>query len=96
MVTSPSGSGVIVIGGCNQNKVEDSNVLLELKGISSKEWVPLRKTLKYARQSHVAIPIPDDWTIPNIPKLQNNKKHKAQKQPIKSGKKRLINRFVEL
>ena len=64
MVTSPSGKGVVVIGGRNCNEDKCSNALLELKGISSKEWVPLRQTLQHARDWHVAIAIPDDWTIP--------------------------------
>ena len=65
MVTSPSGKGVVVIGGWNYNEGKTSNALLELKGISSKEWVPLKQTLKHAREQHVAISIPDDWTLPN-------------------------------
>ena len=97
MVTSPSGKGVIVIGGFNQNECKHSNALLELKGISSKDWVPLKQTLQHARNSHVVIQIPDDWTIPNTPKQQNSKKRKAQNRGTqKSGRKRLINRFVEL
>ena len=60
MVPSPSGRGLVVIGGWNDNEGKHSNVLLELKG-SSMEWVPLKQTLQYARHCHVAIPIPDDW-----------------------------------
>ena len=62
IVTSPSGKGVVIIGGRNQNEDKFSNALLELKGISSNEWVPLKQTLKHAREQHVAIPIHDDWT----------------------------------
>ena len=43
MVTSPSGQGVAVIGGYNRNDGKYSNALRELKGISSKEWVPRSK-----------------------------------------------------
>ena len=60
MVPSPSGRGLVVIGGYNGNEGKSSNVLLELKG-SSMEWVPLKQTLEYARYRHVAIPIPDEW-----------------------------------
>ena len=60
MVPSPSGRGLVVIGGVNDNEGKHSNVLLELKG-SSMEWVPLKQTLEYARKDHVAIPIPDEW-----------------------------------
>ena len=63
MVTSPSGKGVVVIGGYNYNEGKPSNALLELKGISSKEWVPLKQTLQHARNGHIAFPIPDNWTI---------------------------------
>ena len=60
MVPSPSGTGVVVIGGYNWTERKKSNALLELKG-SSMEWVPLKQTLQYAREGHVAIPIPDDF-----------------------------------
>ena len=60
MVTSPSGKGVIIIGGYNWNERKNSNALLELKGPC---WIPLKQTLQHARTSHVAIPIPEDWTI---------------------------------
>ena len=70
MVTSPSGKGVIVIGGYNKDEGKKSNALLELKGISSKEWIPLKQTLQHARREHVAISIPADWTIPNTDKAE--------------------------
>ena len=66
MVTSPSGKGVIIIGGYNHTEYKISNALLELKGISSKEWVPLKQTLQHRRYGHVAIPIPDNWTISDL------------------------------
>ena len=61
MVTSPSGKGVVIIGGCNMTMSENktSNALLELKGISSKEWVPLKQTLQHARTvsyTHLTLP----------------------------------------
>ena len=65
MVTSPSGKGVVVIGGVNMDDVcKYSNALLELKG-NPMHWIPLKQTLQHAREKHLAIPIPDDWTIPN-------------------------------
>ena len=60
MVPSPSGKGVVVIGGYNRTERTCSNALLELKG-SSNEWIPLKQTLQHARERHVAIPIPDEW-----------------------------------
>ena len=58
MVTSPSGKGVVVIGGWKNSVLfgESSNALIELKG-NSMEWVTLEQKLKYAREGHVAIPI---------------------------------------
>ena len=89
MVTSPSGKGVVVIGGFNVN--EDTNALHELKSISSKEWVPLKQTLQHARDAHIAISIPDDWTIPNTDELttqyqQHDSKRKAPNQQLKKSK----------
>ena len=82
MVTSPSGKGVVVIGGLNNNEFKDSNALLELKGISSKEWVPLKQTLQHVRENHVAIPIPDDWTIPNTDKVTTQKQQHGRKRKV--------------
>ena len=89
MVTSPSGKGVVVIGGYNMSEIKESHAMLELKDISSKEWIPLKQTLQHARDDHVAITIPDDWTIPNTDKYsatQNGRKRKSQKQ--RSSRKR--------
>ena len=80
MVTSPSGKGVVVIGGYNKNGYKDA--LLELKGISSKEWVPLKQTLQHVRENHVAIPIPDDWTIPNTDKVTTQKQQHGRKRKV--------------
>ena len=80
MVTSPSGKGVVVIGGYNYNESKRSNALLELKGISSKEWVPLRQTLQHARKDHVAIAIPDDWTIPKTDEVTTQKQQHGRKR----------------
>ena len=80
MVTSPSGKGVIIIGGYRDNKRKYSNALLELKDIS-KEWVPIKQTLLHARAYHVAIQMPDDWAILNTYKgiTQKGRKRKAPK-----------------
>ena len=92
MVTSPSGKGVIIIGGHNHNKSKFSNALLELKDIS-KEWVPLKQTLQHERAGHVAIPIPDDWTIPNTDEVttqmqQNGRKRKSYTRRQQPDRKR--------
>ena len=82
MVTSPSGKGVVIIGGWNGNKNIHSNALLELKDIS-KEWVPLKQTLQHSRDGHVAIPIPNDWTFPNTDEMttQNQQHDRKWKAP---------------
>ena len=63
MVTSPSGKGVVVIGGLNLREGKISNALHELKGISNEsKWVTLEQKLEHAKYFHVAIPIHKDWS----------------------------------
>ena len=63
MITSPSGKGVVVIGGYNHSEFKYSNVLLELRiSGNSMKWVPLQQTLQYARSNHVAFIIPEEFT----------------------------------
>ena len=92
MVTSPSGNGVVVIGGINYNEGKYSDALLELKDIS-KGWVQLKQKLQHARDDHVAIPIPDDWTIPNSIEMitqrqQNGRKRKSWTRKQQPDRKR--------
>ena len=61
MVTSPTGKGVVIIGGWNDSTWKYSTILLELKG-STMEWIPLKQTLQYARVGHIAFAIPDELT----------------------------------
>ena len=65
MVTSPTGKGVVLIGGgsgYNDNKSRKFNDFLELSGDSEKnlQWSCLTQKLQYARSGHVA------FTIPNV------------------------------
>ena len=78
MVPSPSGHGVVLIGGksvYSYRKIMASteiNVLLELTAyckpyrvnpMNSLEWIELDQKLEYSRCSHIAFIIDDDLTI---------------------------------
>ena len=57
MVTSPTGKGVIVMGG--KTAAEDySKAMFELSG--SMQWTRLEQTLKIGHLAPLAIPIPDE------------------------------------
>ena len=60
MVPSPSGKGVILIGGYNEDTNEYSDKLIEFRS-SSMTWVVLRQKLQYPRADHVAMPIPEEY-----------------------------------
>ena len=70
MVTSPTGRGVVVIGGWNDKSSKYSTSLFELDG-NSMEWIKLKQTLEYGRVGHVSFPIPDDLTY--IKKCEHSK-----------------------
>ena len=58
MVTSPTGKGVIVMGGETESE-EDSKAMFELS--QSMEWTRLEQTLQIEHfGGQVAIPIPDE------------------------------------
>ena len=64
MVTSPTGKGVVLIGGFNvtdDDKWRRSNLLLELSGDSTEnlQWKIMSQQLKFSRASHIAFIIPD-------------------------------------
>ena len=61
MVSSPSGQGVVVIGGYNHNEFKYSNNFLELHS-SQMKWIKLQQTLQYARSHHIVFAIPNDFT----------------------------------
>ena len=66
MVTSPTGKGVIVMGG------EYSTAMFELT--HSMQWTRLEQTLQIGHCDPLAIPIPDE--------LVNEKDHKSMKNYI--------------
>ena len=57
MVTSPTGKGVIVMGGQTESG-EDSKEMFELS--QSMEWTRLEQTLQIGHEGPLAIPIPDE------------------------------------
>ena len=57
MVTSPTGKGVILIGGRTEDK-QDSKAMFELT--ESMEWNPMEQTLQHDHLDSLTIPIPDD------------------------------------
>ena len=60
MVTSPSGKGIILIGGYNEDTNEYSDKLIEFRS-TSMTWVVLGHKLQYPRADHVAMPIPEKY-----------------------------------
>ena len=66
MVTSPTGKGVIVMGGCSSEK--NSKSIFELS--QSMEWTRLEQTLQIEHFAPLAIPIPDKLVYEKVePKL---------------------------
>ena len=62
MLSSPNGSGVILIGGWNPNQNKSSNNLLELPNTLATEWTILNQTLQNRKTFPVAFYIPDNLT----------------------------------
>ena len=63
MVTSPTGKGVIAMGGMIESG-GTSNAMFELS--QSMQWTRLDQTLQIQNQASLAIPIPDElvsWSI---------------------------------
>ena len=57
MITSPSGKGVVLIGGYNDGTQKYSKAILEFRS-STMEWFIMKAKLRYARADHVVIPVP--------------------------------------
>ena len=76
MVTSPSGKGVILIGGYNADKSDYSKDIIELRG-TSMQWVKLKQKLSYPRADLVAIPMPVKFTSQRGER-QSSRKRKAR------------------
>ena len=57
MVTSPTGKGVILMGGRTEDN-ENSKAMFELT--DSMEWNQMEQTLQHDHDWHITIPIPDE------------------------------------
>ena len=75
MVTSPTGKGVILMGG----DTEESEVSREIFELSnSMQWTRLEQTLqKGNNETPVAIPIPDDLVYEKVQVKYGNKRRKV-------------------
>ena len=62
MVTSPTGKGVIAMGGYSSGKI--SKAMFELS--QSMEWTRLEQTLQIEHLAPLAIPIPDELVYDKI------------------------------
>ena len=71
MVTSPTGKGVIVMGGSTA-PLEYSKAMFELS--QSMEWTRLEQTLQIEHWAPLAIPIPDELVCE-----KNESKNKQRK-----------------
>ena len=76
MVTSPSGKGVILIGGYNADISDYSNEIIELRG-TSMQWVKLKQKLLYPRADLVVIPMPTEFNSKKGQR-QSSRKRKAR------------------
>ena len=70
MVTSPTGKGVIVMGGLNWH-LWATKAIFELS--ASMQWTKLEQTLKIGHWKPVAIPIPDELVFEKIKEKGNFK-----------------------
>ena len=73
MVTSPTGKGVIAMGGVIESR-ETSKAMFELS--QSMEWTRLEQTLQIDHWAPLAIPIPDELVCEKIE--SKNKRRKLQ------------------
>ena len=64
MVTSPDGMGIIIVGGLNLDSLSTEKKILESRFDGSKflPWKVMDHELKYGRDNHVVIPIPNSIT----------------------------------
>ena len=64
MMTSPDGMGIIIVGGLNLVQGTSEKRILESRFDGSKflPWKVMDHELKYGRENHVVIPIPNSIT----------------------------------
>jgi len=88
MVTSPTGRGVVIIGGWNENSKKYSTSLFELDG-RTMEWVKLKQKLEHGRVGHISFPIPDD-----LPTLKDYEEPKSGWQTLKKKLPKILNNLL--
>ena len=79
MVPTPSGKGVILIGGYNDSHRRTSHLLLELAGqcLASLRWNIMEQRIRYQRSQHLTFYISDHLTTPksgdsgNVPPIRD-------------------------
>ena len=74
MVTSPTGKGVIVMGGMTDSAGTISKAIFELS--QSMGWTTLEQTLKINHYWPLAIPIPDELVREKIESKNKRRKLK--------------------
>ena len=89
MVTSPTGKGVIVMGGETESE-EDSKAMFELS--QSMEWTRLEQSLQIEHCGPLAIPIPDELVHKKI-ELKNKQRKSSN---LDSKMKNLNELFPEV
>ena len=85
MVTSPTGKGVIVMGG-NTAPGEYSNAMFELS--ASMQWTRLEQTLKIGHLAPLAIPIPDELVRVAQSKRSREQSYMSQDNILTSKRRR--------
>ena len=73
MVTSPTGKGVIVMGGFTDSIGTKSKVMFELT--QSMQWTRLDQTLQIDHLAPLAIPVPDELVYEKVE--SENKEHQC-------------------
>ena len=84
MVTSPTGKGVIVMGGISSRGI--SKAMFELT--QSMQWTRLEQTLKIEHFAPLAIPIPDELVRVAQPKRSRELSYMSQDNILTSKRRR--------
>ena len=90
MVSSPTETGVLVIGGKDSNQYSNSNIVMELSGNSktSLHWTILEQNLKYPCVYHVSFLISNQIAQDLKPEFNNNQIKVVDKTVIKENENR--------
>ena len=73
MVTSPTGKGVIVMGGITELSDENSKEMFELSQLM--EWTRLEQTLQNGHGHPLVFQIPDDLVHKKLNQKTNQENH---------------------